>query len=56
MGAWNYEIKHLNTDTHASEVEQDSIPVYYIIHNSTTLEDLIESVKYIMIEEGVIKV
>lgn len=56
MGAWNYEIKHINRDTHASEVEQDSIPVYYAIHNSTTLEDLIESVKYIMIEEGVIKV
>lgn len=56
MGAWNYEIKHINADTHTSEVEQDSISVYYIIHNSTTLEDLIESVKYIMIEEGVIKV
>ena len=56
IGAWNYEIKHINTDTHASEVEQDSIPVQYTIHNSTTLEDLIESVKYIMIEEGVIKV
>lgn len=56
MGAWNYEIKHINRDTHASEVEQDSIPVHYAIHNSTTLEDLIESVKYIMIEEGVIKV
>ena len=56
MGAWNCEINHINKDTHASEVEQDSIPVYYIIHNSTTLEDLIESVKYIMIEEGVIKV
>ena len=56
IGAWNYEIKHINTDTHASEVEQDSIPVYYTIHNSTTLEDLIESVKYIMIEEGVIKI
>ena len=56
MGAWNYEINHINKDTHVSEVEQDSIPVYYIIHNSTTLEDLIESVKYIMIEEGVIKV
>ena len=54
MGAWNYEIKHINADTHASEVEQDSIPVCYTIHNSTTLEDLIESVKYIMIEEGVI--
>lgn len=56
MGAWNYEINHINVDTHASEIEQDSIPVYYIIHNSTTLEDLIKSVKYIMIEEGVIKV
>lgn len=56
MGAWNYEINHINKDTHTSEVEQDSIPVYYTIHNSTTLEDLIESVKYIMIEEGVIKV
>ena len=56
IGAWNYEIKHINKDTHASEVEQDSIPVYYTIHNSTTLEDLIASVKYIMIEEGVIKV
>ena len=56
MGAWNYEISHINTDTHASEVEQDSIPVHYTIHNSNTLEDLIESVKYIMIEEGVIKV
>ena len=56
MGAWNYEIKHINRDTHASEVEQDSIPVHYAIHNSNTLEDLIESVKYIMIEEGVIKV
>ena len=56
MGAWNYEIKHINADTHTSEVEQDSISVYYIIHNSTTLKDLIESVKYIMIEEGVIKV
>lgn len=56
MGAWNCEINHINKDTHASEVEQDSIPVYYIIHNSTTLEDLIKSVKYIMIDEGVIKV
>ena len=56
IGAWNYEIKHINTDTHASEVEQDFIPVHYAIHNSTTLEDLIESVKYIMIEEGVIKI
>ncbi|HPQ78836.1 MAG TPA: hypothetical protein PLG47_00060 [Candidatus Dojkabacteria bacterium] len=56
MGAWNCEINHINKDTHASEIEQDSIPVYYTIHNSTTLEDLIESVKYIMIEEGVIKV
>lgn len=56
MGAWNYEINHINKDTHASEVEQDSIPVYYTIHNCTTLEDLIENVKYIMIEEGVIEV
>lgn len=56
MGAWNCEINHINKDTHASEVEQDSIPVYYTIHNSTTLEDLIKSVKYIMIDEGVIKV
>ena len=56
MGAWNYEIKHINTDIHASEVEQDSIPVHYTIHNSTTIEDLIEQVKYIMVEEGVIKV
>ena len=54
MGAWNYEIKHINADTHASEVEQDSISVHYTIHNSTTLEDLIKSVKYIMIDEGVI--
>ena len=56
MGAWNYEINHINKDTHASEVEQDNIVPFYTIHNSTTLEDLIESVKYIMIEEGVIKV
>lgn len=54
LGAWNYEIKHINADTHASEVEQDSIPVQYTIHNSTTIEDLIKQVKYIMIEEGVI--
>lgn len=54
MGAWNYEINHINTDTHASEVEQDSIPVQYTIHNSTTIEDLIKSVKYIMVEEGVL--
>ena len=54
MGAWNYEIKHINADTHASEVEQDSISVHYTIHNSTTIEDLIEQVKYIMVEEGVI--
>lgn len=56
MGAWNCEINHINKDTHASEIEQDSIPVYYTIHNCTTLEDLIENVKYIMIEEGGIEV
>ncbi len=54
MGAWNYEINHINKDTHTSEVEQDSISVHYTIHNSTTIEDLIKQVKYIMIEEGVI--
>ena len=54
IGAWFSELKLISADNHQSETELEQIETDYTIYNCTTIENLIEQVKEIMIEEGII--
>lgn len=44
-----------NKDNHLSETELDNYPFEYVIENNDSIEELIEKVKVVMIDLGVIK-
>jgi len=52
---WRVDRVEWNSDTHASEVEQASIKVDDTLHNTSTLEQLKQNTKTLLIKHGLLK-